>query len=163
MNSKNSDEQELEPDLEDTHELNEQEQIIQLNKVIYESNLQLNYVRALVNTLETKVSILESQMNQVQALDIPNMRMSIISNHSELNTSLDYLSSRVDDNKSDIQNLDSDVHILQTEASLIASRMSDAERDIDNTQEELLEIKAIIREIQNSLFDRVNYKSISFK
>ena len=151
------------PDLEDTHGLTEQEQIIQLNKAMYAQASNLSYIQALVNTLEYKVSTLESQMNNVVDLELPVLKTTVNNNHTFAETALNYARDDIKSMDLDIGRLDVSMNTAKADMDLIKSRMYEAERDIDGQEVDLSEIKYIIREIQDSLFDRPNYKTISFK
>ena len=150
-------------DLEDTHGLTEQEQIIQLNKVIYAQASNLSYIQALVSTLEHKVSTLESQMNNVVSLELPVLKTTVNNNHTFVETALNYARDDIKSMDLDIGRLDVSMNTAKADMDLLKSRMYEAERDIDGQEVDLSEIKCIIREIQDSLFDSPNYKAINFK
>lgn len=150
-------------DLEDTHGLTEQEQIIQLNKVIYAQASNLSYIQALVSTLEHKVSTLESQMNNVVRLELPILKTTVDKNHTFAETAINFARDDIKSMDSYIEKLDVSMSTAEADIDLLKSRMDEVERDIDGQEVDLSEIKYIIREIQDSLFDRPNYKTISFK
>ena len=149
--------------LEDTHGLTEQEQIIQLNKVIYAQASNLSYIQALVSTLEHKVSTLESQMNNVVRLELPMLKTTVNDNHTFAETAINCARDDIKSMDSYIEILDVSMSTAKADIDLLKSRMDEVERDIDGQEVDLSEIKYIIREIQDSLFDRPNYKTISFK
>ena len=150
-------------DLEDTHGLTEQEQIIQLNKVIYAQASNLSYIQALVSTLEHKVSTLESQMNNVVCLELPILKTTVDKNHTFAETAINFARDDIKSMDSYIEKLDVSMSTAEADIDLLKSRMDEVERDIDGQEVDLSEIKYIIREIQDSLFDRPNYKAINFK
>ena len=150
-------------DLEDTHGLTEQEQIIQLNKVIYAQASNLSYIQALVSTLEHKVSTLESQMHNVVGLELPVLKTTVNDNHAFAETAINYARDDIKSMDSYIEKLDVSMSTAEADIDLLKSRMDEVERDIDGQEVDLSEIKYIIREIQDSLFDRPNYKTINFK
>ena len=150
-------------DLEDTHGLTEQEQIIQLNKVIYAQASNLSYIQALVSTLEHKVSTLESQMNNVVSLELPVLKTTVNNNHTFAEVGINHARGDIKIMDSYIDILDVSMNTTKAEIDLLKSRMDEVEGDIDGQEVDLSEIKYIIREIQDSLFDRPNYKAINFK
>ena len=150
-------------DLEDTHGLTEQEQIIQLNKVIYAQASNLSYIQTLVSTLEHKVSTLESQMHNVVGLELPVLKTTVNDNHAFAETAINYARDDIKSMDSYIEKLDVSMSTAEADIDLLKSRMDEVERDIDGQEVDLSEIKYIIREIQDSLFDRPNYKTINFK
>ena len=110
-------------DLEDTHGLTEQEQIIQLNKVIYAQASNLSYIQTLVSTLEHKVSTLESQMNNVVSLELPVLKTTVNNNHTFAEVGINHARDDIKSMDSYIDILDVSMNTAKADIDLLESRM----------------------------------------
>ena len=161
MNSNNSDE--VEPDLEDVHGMTEQQQILQLNSVIYAHECTIKATQLLLNNLETKVSRLEAQMSQVGRLDIPRLQTELKSlefRHEDRVNIHDRLIASLSDG---IETLYKDSHDHQRQIDNHTTQLAVNDIHIGNILHTIDDINKSIVEIHDKLFDRSNYKEIKLK
>ena len=158
MNSKNS--EELEPDLKGTYGMTEQQQIFQLNSVVYDHECTIKATQLLLKDLETKVACLESQMSQMAALDIPIIKRELKSldfKHEDRFNNQNKIIASISD---DIATIDKCVLDHQRHIGNHTTQLSVNDIHIGNILRTVDDINKYIIEIQDKLFDRSNYKEI---
>lgn len=158
MNSNNSDE--VEPDLEDVRGMTEQQQILQLNAVIYTHECTIKDTQLLLNSLETKVAKLEAQVSQVGGLDIPRLQIDLDSLEIRHEARIDNQNRLIVSISDDIESLYKDLHDHQRQLDNHAIQLSVNDIHIGNILRTVDDINKYIIEIQDKLFDRSNYKEI---
>ena len=155
MNSNNSDE--VEPDLEDVHGMTEQQQIIQLNAVIYTHECTIKDTQLLLNSLETKVAKLEAQMSQVGGLDIPRLQIDLKSLETRHESRIDNQNRLIVSINDAIETL---YHDHQRQLDTHNTNLAVNDTHIRTILHTLDDINKFIVEMQDKLFDRSNYKEI---
>ena len=158
MNSNNSDE--VEPDLEDVHGMTEQQQILQLNSVIYAHECTIKDTQLLLNSLETKVAKLEAQMSQVVGLDIPRLQIDLESLEIRHESRIENQNKLVVAISDDIESLYKDIHDHQRQIDNHTTQLAVNDLHIGTILHTLDDINKSIVEIHDKLFDRSNYKEI---